>query len=279
LFEFPNSVIEAPQSWRLLSAADLCDRLGDGASKRSLYFVIDGGNAVQCRDSAPLNDCCCSVVLPRMLPTPLTTAQRKKPATMRKSRLLVPVAALLTGVLAAGAGAQETGRELPPSVVLAGQEALRAGHPLWAIPLSELSQTRARPLFSPSRRPSAPPGVAALATPAAVVPPPKREADHPRLTLLGTIVSESLAIGVFIDEASHEVVRLKAGEAHDGWTLHAVAGRTAVFEKDRDHAATLVLPAPEVNKPVSGDVPAYSFAPPVIPAATKGGVRRPPREG
>jgi hypothetical protein len=199
---------------------------------------------------------------------------------MRKSGLLVPVAALLTGVLAAGAGAQETGRELPPSVVLAGQEALRAGHPLRAIPLSELSQTRARPLFSPSRRPSAPPVVGALPTPPTpLAPPPKREADHPRLTLLGTIVGQSMAIGVFIDEASHDVVRLKAGEAHDGWTLHAVAGRTAVFEKDGDRAATLVLPAPEVNKPVTGDVPAYSFAPPVIPAATKGGVRRPPREG
>jgi len=213
---------------------------------------------------------------------PLTTAQSKKPATMRKSGLLVPVAALLSGVLAAGAAAQETGRELAklsPDATLAGKEALRDSHPLWAIPLSELSQTRARPLFSPSRRPLTP-AVAALPTPPTpLAPRSKREADHPRLTLLGTIVSESLAIGVFVDEASHDVVRLKAGEAHDGWTLRAVAGRTAVFEKDGDRAATLVLPAPEVNKPMTGDVPAYSFAPPVIPAATKGGVKRPPREG
>jgi len=35
LFEFLNSVIDAPQSWRLLRDIDLCDRLGDGASKRA----------------------------------------------------------------------------------------------------------------------------------------------------------------------------------------------------------------------------------------------------
>src|ERR1700739_4453914 len=57
------------------------------------------------------------------------------------------------------------------------------GNPLWGIPLRVLTATRERPLFSPSRRPPAPPAVAAPAPPprpvAAAKPP---EPDHPLLT-------------------------------------------------------------------------------------------------
>ena len=192
----------------------------------------------------------------------------------------MPVAALLSGVFAAGAAAQETGRELAklsPRAVLAGEEALRPGNSLWAVPLSELSQTRARPLFSPSRRPFAPSVMAALPTPpTAPAPPRKREADHPLLTLLGTIVGGSVEIGVFVDQASHDVVRLKVGEAHDGWTLHAVAGRTAVFHKDGAGAATLALPTPGGQQDTAV-APTDAPEPHIVPATTKGGLNRPPR--
>src|SRR5690242_19075901 len=60
------------------------------------------------------------------------------------------------------------------------------GDPLWAIPLSTLTTTRARPIFSPSRRPPPPPVVAAP-----YVPPPRPatpvEPDRPLLTLVGTV--------------------------------------------------------------------------------------------
>jgi hypothetical protein len=197
---------------------------------------------------------------------------------MRKSGLPVPVAALLSGILAAGAAAQQAGRgptEFPPS----------AGNPLWAISVDQLSATLTRPLFSPSRRPLAPPMVDALPTPPANAgPPPRREPDHPRLTLLGTVVGQSVEIGLFIDEASQDVVRLKAGEAHDGWTLYAVSGRAAFFHKDGDRAATLALPAPggeplaPSNSRITGVPPTNVIEPSVTPAATKG-ARRPPREG
>jgi hypothetical protein len=202
---------------------------------------------------------------------------------MRKSGLIVPVTALLSGILAAGASAQQAGpspTKLPPS----------AGNPLWAISVDRLSATLTRPLFSPSRRPFAPPMVAPLplpTPPADAGPPPRREPDHPRLTLLGTVVGESVEIGLFVDEASHDVVRLKAGEAHDGWTLHAVSGRAAVFHRDGDGAATLALPAPDpkahghtappVIQPIAIQGP--TFDPGANPAATKGGSRRPPKEG
>ena len=50
------------------------------------------------------------------------------------------------------------------------QERAPSGNPLWAVPLSLLSVTRDRPIFSPSRRP--PP--AAVAAAAVVEPPPRR---------------------------------------------------------------------------------------------------------
>jgi general secretion pathway protein N len=244
---------------------------------------------------------------------------------MRKCGLSVPVAALLSAVFAATAAAQGTApdsifpsAEPSPSVATAantlGQErtgrpvkpagaangASLAGNPLWVIAIGELSETHARPIFSPSRRPPAPAVPAALpAQPVKAASPVKPEPDHPLLSLLGTIVGESVEIGVFVDEASHDVIRIKAGEAHDGWTLSAISGRVAIFQKQGARAATLVLPAsgaeanaPSVaaapymepvvtpgNRQMNGVAPATAPIPAVIPAATKGGSQRPPREG
>jgi hypothetical protein len=234
---------------------------------------------------------------------------------MRKSGLFVPVAALLSGLLTAVA-AQELARDsafpppepalstnslgrehtIPPGSVATAKRKPLTGNPLWAIAVGELSETHARPIFSPSRRAPAPAVPAALsAQPVKAASPVKPEPDHPLLDLLGTIVGGSVEIGVFIDAASHDVIRIKAGEAHDGWTLSAVSGRAAIFHKQGYGAATLVLPAPgsEANAPGVGMEPVvtpgnrrtiggpspYRFAPPVIPAATKGESKRPPREG
>jgi hypothetical protein len=234
---------------------------------------------------------------------------------MRKSGLSVPVAALLSGFLAAAAAHEfardsavpppepalstnSLGREhaIPPGSIPTAKRKPLTGNPLWAIAVSELSETHARPIFSSSRRPAAAADPAALAAPPVkAASPVKPEPDHPLLDLLGTIVGGSVEIGVFIDEASHDVIRIKAGEAHDGWTLSAVSGRAAIFQKQGYGAATLVLPAPggEANAPSAtmegvvtpgnrrtiGGPPPYRFAPPVIPTTTKGESKRPPREG
>jgi len=233
---------------------------------------------------------------------------------MRKSGLPVPIAALVCGVFAAAAGAQAIAAEsflpsvegrasaglaadrgqtnvLVKSADVANQAAL-AGNPLWAIPLADLPQTNTRPLFSPSRRPPAAPVVALASAPAKPAPPPKVEPDHPLLTLLGTIVSRSMTIGVFADEASHDVIRLKAGDVHDGWRLSAVVWRAAFFQKEGFRAATLALPVPGAeaaaanggtdNLSGTGGNSRIISAPPVssfFPANTEGGSRRPPKEG
>ena len=218
---------------------------------------------------------------------------------MRTSGLPVQVAALLSGFLTAAAAQEPARVSVPPAKPAAstnspGREHL-AGNPLWAIALSELEETRARPLFSPSRRPPSLPTVAELAPPLKLGPPPRTEPDHPRLTLLGTIVSQSAEIGVFVDETSHDVIRLKAGDVHDGWTLSSIVGRAAFFQKDGYRAATLALPAraeaaaanggttapiaaPDDGR-ITGIRPASTVEPQVIPQPTKEEWRREPREG
>ena len=204
-------------------------------------------------------------------------AQSKKRATMRKSGLSVPLAALLSGVLTVAA-AQVLARD--SSI----KQEPRADNPLWEIALGDLSETQARPLFSPSRRPPAPPILAAVAaSPVKLAPPAKSGPDHPLLALLGTIVSDSVEIGIFTDEVSHDVIRVRAGETHDGWTLSSVSGRTAIFQKAGHPAATLALPVPSAEgSPESGGNSRIRFAPPVsnfIPVNKEGGSRRPPKEG
>jgi general secretion pathway protein N len=120
----------------------------------------------------------------------------------------------------------------------------RAGNPLWAIPLSALTVTRERPLFSSSRRPPPPAVVAAPVVQTRAPPPPKAsEPERPRLSLVGTVAGDQ-GIAVFVDQATQAVVRLRTGEGHDGWVLRTVGGREVTLQNDRD-TAILTLPRPD----------------------------------
>jgi general secretion pathway protein N len=130
-----------------------------------------------------------------------------------------------------------------PAAARLNEGASRAavGNPLWAIPLDSLTNTRERPLFSPSRRP---PAVAVAAPPptAPAGPPPKAVPDNPPLKLVGTVIGDAVSMGIFIDQGTSNIVRLRTGEGHAGWTLASIAGRDATFEKDH-RQVTLALPA------------------------------------
>jgi hypothetical protein len=145
------------------------------------------------------------------------------------------------------------GIELDRPAVPVARERGPSGNPLWGIPLRLLTATRERPLFSPSRRPPAPPVVAAPVAPRPVAAPKLPEPERPPLTIVGTIVGESDAIGVFVNQATNEVIRIHAGQAHDGWVLRSVHGREASFEKN-DRSAILALPVPGAT-PASPGVP------------------------
>src|SRR5204863_3922704 len=114
----------------------------------------------------------------------------------------------------------------------------QGGNPLWAIPLEELSATRERPIFSPSRRPAAVTAAAHVPPPQAAKPP---EPERPQLSLVGTIAGVKESFGIFLDRSADTVLRLKTGEDYKGWILRAVHGREIVLEKG-DRTATLALP-------------------------------------
>jgi hypothetical protein len=144
-----------------------------------------------------------------------------------------------------------------------------SGNPLWTIPLKQLSMTKERPIFSPSRRPPPPPMVAApYVAPVVSRPPPKpKEPERPTVSLVGTVASTTEAIGVFMEAATRNIIRLRVGEDHQGWVLRAIKGREATLEKD-SQSAVLELPPP------GGDAAmlANSVPPEEPPIA-----RRPPR--
>jgi general secretion pathway protein N len=144
--------------------------------------------------------------------------------------------------------------EIPPE---------RPGNPLWAIPIETLTATRERPIFSPSRRP--PPSTEVAALPPPPPPPAAPSAPvQPPLTLIGTIVNASGGYGIFLDQATNTVMRLKTGEDHDGWILRTVSMRDAMLQKDRS-TAVLTLPGHD-----SGPAPPHpdaSAAPPGVRAA------------
>ena len=133
-----------------------------------------------------------------------------------------------------------------------------SGNPLWAIPLSVLTATQERPIFSASRRP-APRAVAAPpAEQASVLPPQKATVpERPTLALIGAVVGEGDAIAIFLDQANQKIVRLHQGESHGGWELSSVQPREVTLRK-ADRTEVLALRR-------QGDGPAAVAAGPSAP--------------
>ncbi len=126
------------------------------------------------------------------------------------------------------------------------RESVPSTNPLWTIPLTSLTTTRERPLFSPSRRP--PPPVVVAKAPAPPPPPPPKpaEPEKPEILLVGTILGAGgERIGLFVAPGRNSL-RLKLGEDDKGWVLRAVRPRQVVLEKGQQ-SAVLELPRPDVR--------------------------------
>ncbi|MGJ5180156.1 hypothetical protein ACQR1B_25800 [Bradyrhizobium oligotrophicum] len=107
---------------------------------------------------------------------------------------------------------------------------MRTGNPLWGIPLEQLSATRDRPIFSPSRRPppvDAPPPTVAAAPEVVEPSPPER----PALSLLGTVVNGERGLAIFLESGSTTPLRVRTGADYQGWTLRHVEARSATLQK------------------------------------------------
>jgi general secretion pathway protein N len=107
----------------------------------------------------------------------------------------------------------------------------QTGNPLWTVPLSALSATRDRPLFSASRRPPI------VALPVVAPPPQKQEAlappppERPLLTLIGTIVSPEASVAMLQGSNTEAISRLRVGQENDGWQVRGIGLRSIVVEK------------------------------------------------
>lgn len=135
----------------------------------------------------------------------------------------------------------------PPPAARPPSERTLSANPLWAMPLEQLAVTRERPIFLPSRRPPAP-AVAAVVAPKAIALPKPKEPERPQLSLVGTISGDDDKFGIFVDQSTKGVVRLKIGEEFQGWKLRSIQGREASLEKDQAVFA-LGMPQPGVSQP------------------------------
>jgi general secretion pathway protein N len=121
-----------------------------------------------------------------------------------------------------------------------------SANPLWEMPLKQFSVTRERPIFLPSRRPPAPP--ASIVTVANFVVPKPKEPEQPQLSLVGTISGDDAKFGIFVDQATKNVLRLKVGEDFQGWQLRSVQAREASFAKNQ-LTFVVALPQPGLSQP------------------------------
>ena len=122
-----------------------------------------------------------------------------------------------------------------------------SANPLWGMPLKQFTVTRERPIFLPSRRPPAPPP--STVTVAKVIAPPKpKEPEQPQLSLVGTISGDDARFGIFVDQASKAVLRLKQGEDFQGWQLRSIQSREASFQKNQQ-TFVVSLPQPGLSQP------------------------------
>ena len=125
-------------------------------------------------------------------------------------------------------------------------ERVLSANPLWAMPLKQFSATRDRPIFSPSRRPPAPPAIMTVAK--VVVPPKPKEPEQPQLSLVGTIAGDDDKFGIFIDQSTKAVLRLRLGDDFQGWKLQSVKGREVAFQKNQQ-SFVVALPQPGLTQP------------------------------
>jgi hypothetical protein len=139
------------------------------------------------------------------------------------------------------------------------------GNPLWTMPLKQLSMTRDRPIFSPSRRPPPPAYVAPVAVRQPVKPP---EPQRPSVSLLGTIIGAEDQIGIFLVTGTQNVIRLRVGEDHQGWVLRLIKAREVTLAKNGQDSVVLQLAAPG-DAPLPG-LPGVPGALPGVPATLPG---------
>jgi type II secretory pathway component PulC len=123
-------------------------------------------------------------------------------------------------------------------------------NPLAVHSLDRMSATRERPVFSPSRRPPAPPP-----QPIVQLPSPSPPPAPPNMSLFGVVLEANEARAVVRIAPKNDIVRLRVGEEIGGWKVTQIERRRLVLSLD-DRSATFTLfdgqgPKPPIGRPAS----------------------------
>jgi len=109
-------------------------------------------------------------------------------------------------------------------------------NPLAAQSMEGLSASVDRPLFSPSRRASAPPPLPVAQVPAPPAPP----SPPPNVVLVGIVMDGERARAVIRTGAEQKILRARIGDDVGGWKVAQIEGRKLVLSLD-DRLATFTL--------------------------------------
>jgi len=116
------------------------------------------------------------------------------------------------------------------------------GNPLQSVPLSTLSETRSRPLFSVTRRP--PPAIL-VSAPASTALVEVQATEPEPFALVGTILSSNARLAVLLDRTTNRMKQLRQGKVDSGWTVLSVDPRSIVLQKG-EQLRTVAFPRPNV---------------------------------
>jgi hypothetical protein len=138
-------------------------------------------------------------------------------------------------------------------------------NPVAAQSLDRLSATRERPLFSPSRRPPAPPSAPVVQRTAPVLPP-----AAPSVDLFGIIRDEEGARAVVRAGPGNKIRRVRVGDEIGGWRVSQIDGRKLVLTLG-DRSTTYTLFSGQNAKPSVGILPRLPDPRPPNPARSSSG--------
>jgi hypothetical protein len=158
-----------------------------------------------------------------------------------RNRALVAIALLLLSPM------------LPAAESAAAAEATASTalvNPLAVHSLDQLTATRERPLFSPSRRPPPPPPPPMLAA-AESVPVP---IGPPTIILLGIVTEGGEARAMLRSGGSNKVARARLGDVVGSWTVTLIEARRLVLSHD-DRVASYTLFTGKPGTNGAGGVP------------------------
>ena len=147
----------------------------------------------------------------------------------------------------------------------AGPAFAAEGDPLDALRLEDLSATRDRPLFTPTRRPPPPAPVEAAPSPEpAQVEEKAIVLGPPPFDLVGSVIGEGAAVALLRNRTTNKVVRVKSGDDAEGWRVGAIGLRTVALAHEA-RKETLALAAPQpvaVGAEIAGEPGPAEAAPP-----------------